>query len=258
MKFVLLVEYDGTHFCGFQRQAKGERTVQGELERTARQIFGRATRVLGSGRTDAGVHALGQVCELEGETTVPPEALCRPFNCLLPPDLKVLASAAAPEDFDCTRHARTKTYLYTVYRSFTDEPLLSRYAVRVREKPDVARMREGASLLTGEHDFKAFSSTGSSAKTSVRTVSSITVEEGSRLGRELYSIRVEGNGFLYNMVRILAGELLAIGYGKELRLTQLALETGERSLVAKTMPAQGLLLEKVDYGIPLFGGAEEE
>lgn len=247
MRYALLVSYDGTEFSGWQKQ-KGARTVQGELERAAAEIFGAATKIAGSGRTDAGVHAEGQVCHFDAETTVPARRLRECFNRILPPDLRVLESVSAPAGFDCTRGAKKKTYCYSFYCAETDRPLMERYSVRVKEKPDLEKMRAAAVLLEGEHDFKAFCASGSSAKTSVRTVYRVQIiDRGSS-----YEIYVCGNGFLYNMVRIIAGELFAIGCGKAEGITA-AFESGERKSLAKTMPAKGLTLVKVDYGTPLFG-----
>ncbi len=254
MNYVLLVQYDGTNFSGFQRQAKGERTVQGELERVALAVFGVPTKLTGSGRTDAGVHAEGQVCTFEAQTGIPPHKLCECFNRLLPPDLKVLASACAPEGFDCTRSAKKKTYIYSAYFAPCEKPLLSRYAARLERKPDFSRMNEAAQLLTGEHDFAAFSSTGSSAKTSVRTLYAVEVTEKTEYGHTMYEIAVTGNGFLYNMVRILAGEIFAVGAGKSTENILKAFESGNRSLIAKTMPACGLRLHRVEYAFSLFEG----
>lgn len=256
MRYVLLVQYDGTCFSGFQRQ-KEKRTVQGELERAAAEIFRAPVRVVGSGRTDAGVHARGQVCHLDGTTGIPAEKLAACFNALLPPDLKVLRSAAAPEGFDCTRSVKKKTYLYTAYFSGVPLPLMERYAARLPVCPDEHRMADAAHLLEGTHDFKAFSATGSSAKTSVRTLYGVSVGAERGPDAAIFRIRVTGNGFLYNMVRILAGELVSIGCGKGIERLKEAFSTGKRELVAKTMPAKGLLLESVDYGVPLFGAPQE-
>ncbi len=257
MRYVLLVQYDGTHFSGFQRQKNG-RTVQSVLEEGAAEIFGAPTRVAASGRTDAGVHAAGQVCHLDGETSTPPEKLRERFNGLLPPDVRVLKSAEAPEGFDCTRGAKKKTYCYRFYTAESEMPLLERYAVRIKTAPDLAAMRAAARLVEGEHDFKAFCASGSSAKTSVRTVYEAEICKTGKTLFDLYEIRVTGNGFLYNMVRILAGELVSIGCGKGIENLQAAFRTGERALLAKTMPAKGLVLEHVDYGVPLFGAPREE
>ncbi len=251
MRYVLLVQYDGTHFCGYQRQRE-ERTVQSVLEKAATEAFGTFTRVTASGRTDAGVHARGQVCQLDAETSVPAHKLSACLNCLLPPDCKVLKSAVAPEGFDCTRGAKKKTYRYTAYYAETELPLLARYAARLAVKPDLSRMEEAASLLEGEHDFAAFCSAGSSAKTSVRTVYGIQIGSEPLPEGQLYTISVTGNGFLYNMVRILAGEIFAVGCGKSTDAIVRALNGGGRTLLAKTMPARGLMLVSVDYGAELF------
>ncbi len=209
MNTALLVAYDGTDFCGWQVQANG-RTVQGELERAIEAAFGSFSRVTGSGRTDAGVHAAGQVCNfaLADGIKISPARVADALNAKLPPDVRALESAAAPEEFDACRSAKKKTYRYSVYFSRRENPLLERYAVRFGESPDFARMGECARILEGEHDFTAFSSTGSSVRTTVRTAYSVEVSpwadtfEGRTPG--VY-IDVCGSGFLYNMVRIMAG-----------------------------------------------------
>lgn len=256
MNIALLLSYDGTAFSGWQVQANG-RSVQAALEGAVAAAFGRTVRVTGSGRTDAGVHAAGQVASfpLEG-VNIAPERVADALNAHLPPDAKVLESRAAPEGFDACRSAKKKTYRYSVYFSRREHPLLERYAVRVGGSPDLARMAECARLLEGEHDFAAFSSTGSSAKTTVRTVHSVEISpRASGGGVPRADIDVCGNGFLYNMVRILAGALLGCGTGQlPLSAVEEALRTGRRDLLGKTMPAKGLTLLSVDYGFPLFCG----
>ncbi len=253
MRYVILIAYDGTHFAGSQRQ-KNARTVQGELEVAAEKLFGTPARVCLSGRTDAGVHAAAQIAHTDGETPVPAEKLAEVLSRLLPDDVKALRSAAAPAGFDCTRAVRKKTYCYRFYCARTEHPLLARYAARLEGEPDLAAMRAAVPLLAGEHDFAAFRAAGSSAKTTVRTVFSLSVDRQTVYGVPMYAIRVTGNGFLYNMVRILAGELYAVGRGlsgpDDIRA---AFATGERSKLWRTLPAVGLTLESVDYGFPLFG-----
>lgn len=252
MKYVLAVSYDGTDFAGWQIQKNG-RTVQGVLEEAAFEIFGKETKIKGSGRTDSGVHAHFQVCEFEAETSVPAEKLRECFNRILPSDVSVLKSAEAPSGFDCTREARKKTYCYRAYFSEYPLPLCERYEARLLNKLDTERMRAAAVLLIGRHDFKAFSATGSSAKTSEREIYSIKIRESAdERGALHYEIEVCGNGFLYNMVRIIAGELFAVGSGKGDGAIKEALETGKRELLAKTMPAKGLALLNTEYGINLF------
>lgn len=251
MKYVLGVSYDGTDFAGWQIQKNG-RTVQGVLEEAALDIFGKATKVKGSGRTDAGVHALFQVCEFEADTSVPAEKLRECFNRILPSDVSVIKSAAAPDGFDCTRSARKKTYAYHAYYAECPLPLSERYEARLSNKVDIERMRRASELLVGRHDFKAFSATGSSAKTSEREIYSIGIRDLKFADAVHYEITVCGNGFLYNMVRIIAGELFAVGSGKEENAVKEALATGRRDLLAKTMPAKGLALVNTEYEIPLF------
>ncbi len=255
MRVALRLSYDGTHFCGWQIQPNG-RSVQGELEKTALEIFGSFVKITGSGRTDAGVHALGQVCHFDVETGIPATKIRECFNRLLPSDVRVLESALVAPDFDCSRGAKKKTYRYTAYCAPTELPLIERYAVRIREKCDVEKMRFAADMVVGEHDFKAFRAAGSSAKTTVRTVYGVQVEEKEINDGTVYEISVCGNGFLYNMVRILAGELIAIGCGKNSDGLQAALRSGERKLLAKTMPAKGLTMMNVEYEVAPFGAKE--
>lgn len=263
MNIALLLAYDGTDFSGWQVQANG-RTVQGELERAICSAFGVTVRVTGSGRTDAGVHAAGQVCNFPFPESIriSPERVADALNTFLPPDVRVLESAEAPDAFDACRSAKKKTYRYSVYFSRRENPLLERYAVRFNGGPDFAQMEKCAKILEGEHDFAAFSSTGSSVRTTVRTVYSVAllpwsdVLDGHTPG---VHIDVCGGGFLYNMVRIMAGAVLDCGTGKlPLSAVEEALRTGRRDLLGKTMPAKGLTLLRADYGFPLFSERGEE
>ncbi len=257
MNIALKIAYDGTELSGWQIQTNG-RTAQGEIERALESAFGAWARVTGSGRTDAGVHAAGQVCNfaLADGIKISPERIADALNTFLPPDVRVLESAAAPEEFDACRSAKKKTYRYSVYFSRRENPLLERYAVRFGDSPDFARMAECARLLEGEHDFAAFSSTGSSVKTTVRTVYSVEISSwAGEYAEGVLGAHIEvcGSGFLYNMVRIMAGALLDCGAGKlPLSAVEKALCTGERDLLGKTMPAKGLTLLSVEYGFPLF------
>ena len=247
MKALLLVSYDGTDFSGWQRQ-KEKRTVQQVMEEAAERAFSRPVTLTASGRTDAGVHALGQVVEGEFPDNVPAEKLRECLNTQLPPDVKVLRSIAAPENFDVTRQAKRKTYCYRAYFAKSELPLVSRYAARLKFKPELNKMKEAAKLLKGTHDFAAFRASGYTSKTSERKIYKVKIEKQSIPFGTLYTVRVTGNGFLYNMVRILAGELFAVGCGKPEGITR-AFQTGERSALSATMPARGLVLESVDYGI---------
>ena len=256
MNIVMKVCYDGTHFCGWQIQENG-RTVQGELERAVTERFGIVSRVTGSGRTDAGVHAAGQICNfaLDDAIRITPARVADALNTVLPADVRVLESARADDSFDACRSAKKKTYRYSIYFSKREIPLLERYAVRVSADPELARMRECAKLLEGEHDFAAFSATGSSVKTTVRTVYSVSLTPWSQDCKKMRGLDIDvcGNGFLYNMVRIMAGVLLDYGCGRISEGSVVsALRGGGRDLLGKTMPAKGLTLLRAEYGCDLF------
>ncbi len=248
MRYVLKIAYDGTAYAGWQRQ-KNALSVQEALENALQAALGVDRRITASGRTDAGVHAAGQVCHFDGEFTVPPERMPDCLNRHLPADIRVLSGWEANESFDSNRSAKRKTYRYSLYVADRDMPLKERYAVRVENAPDLGRLQTLATLMEGEHDFKAFCAAGSSVKTTVRTVYEVRVEEGESYGSRDLHIYVTGNGFLYNMVRTMVGELLDLGTGKRGTESLLAaFQTGDRGLLGKTMPAKGLTLMEVNYG----------
>ena len=170
------------------------------------------------------------------------------LNRFLPPDVRITEGWGADESFDSNRSAKRKTYCYSLYVSAREMPLKERYAVRVDVAPPLTVLQEIAKIFEGEHDFKAFCASGSSVKTTVRTVYEVRVEEGESFGCRDIKIYVTGNGFLYNMVRTMAGTLLAIGSGKrKIEDVLQSYQTGERELLGKTMPAKGLTLMQVDY-----------
>lgn len=243
MRVKLTVEYDGTEYCGWQVQPNGV-TVQQRLNEAVRALTGEDVTVTGSGRTDAGVHAMGQVAHFDTASTIPAERFSLALNTLLPKDIRVLSSERAEDDFHARFCAKSKTYCYKMYRSDVVHPLMERYSAMVSKGLDIAAMQECAKLFVGTHDFKAFMASGSAVKDTVRTVFSAEVTE---CGSEL-CFTVCGNGFLYNMVRIMAGTLVGVGTG---RLTPddvtNALSGGERCLAGKTLPPNGLTLVRVDY-----------
>lgn len=250
MRYVMKIAYDGTSYAGWQRQ-KNAMSVQETLENAILQALGVDVRITASGRTDAGVHAAGQVCHFDSDTlTVPPERMPDCLNRFLPSDIRIIDGWGTDVNFDSNRSAKRKTYCYSLYVSEREMPLLERFAVRVDNAPSLAVLREAAKLFEGEHDFKAFCASGSSVKTTVRTVYEVKVEETERFGCREIKIFVTGNGFLYNMVRTMTGELLDLALGKRSKDSlQKAYETGDRGLLGKTMPAKGLLLLNVEYEI---------
>lgn len=248
MRYVMKIAYDGTAYAGWQRQ-KNAMSVQESLENAILQAFGIDVRVTASGRTDAGVHALGQVCHFDSDVlTIPPEKVPDAVNRFLSSDIRIVEGWGADVNFDSNRSAKRKTYCYSLYEAAREMPLKERFAVRVEELPSLEDLRKAAKWFEGKHDFKAFCASGSSVKTTVRTVYEVKVTETETFGSRDVKIFVTGNGFLYNMVRTMTGELLDLAAGKRTKESlQKAFETGERALLGKTMPAKGLLLVDVQY-----------
>lgn len=248
MRYVLSVSYDGTHFCGWQVQNNG-RSVQGELNEAVFKAFGEHATVVASGRTDAGVHALQQVCHVDLSAHITGTKLADALNQRLPDDVSVLNSAFAPQGFDANRSAKKKTYCYNMYFSPRRNPLSERYATWIKGEADIEKMREAAAFFIGEHDFAAYCASGSQVKTTIRKIYSFDITEDGGL----IKLRVCGNGFLYNMVRTLAGTVLWYSLGKiSAQDIAASLEEKDRNRVGKTMSAKGLVLESVDYGADPF------
>jgi len=244
-----VLEYDGTDFHGWQVQGS-LRTVQGELEAALAGILGGRVPVIASGRTDAGVHAEGQLVSFRAATRLPPERLAAALNARLPSDLSVLSLEEAPEGFHATRDAVSKVYRYSILNGRTPRPLLRRTTWRVPQPLDLARMRRGAAHLVGRHDFASFRThPGAEAEDrgTVRTVHRIDV---SRKG-PVVSLEVEGDGFLYNMVRAITGTLVAVGRGHwEPDRVAGILRARDRAAAGPTAPARGLCLVSVVPGDP--------
>lgn len=252
MRYALLVSYDGTAYGGWQVQNNCI-SVQSKMEDAAQNLFGVKTSVTASGRTDSGVHARAQVCHLDAETSIPPEKIADALNMRLPEDIRVISSAQAPKGFDANRSAKRKTYCYRMYLSPRQHPLKDRYSVWIKGGADIEKMIYVSRFFEGEHDFKAYSKSGSTAKTTVRTIYSVEIKVSQALGACDVEIYVTGNGFLYNMVRTIAGTILYFAQGAITEESVIrSLEEGVRGLVGKTMPAKGLTLENVDYGFEIF------
>lgn len=248
MRYAFLLSYDGTNYGGWQIQ-KNAVTVQSKICEALEETIGYKISVTASGRTDSGVHARAQVCHFDAQTSIPAEKLADAINARLPEDISVLQTVIAPEGFDAQASAKKKTYCYRFYLSQRRHPLNDRYSVQIKYNVDFNKLECAAKLFEGEHDFKAYCAAGSQVKTTVRTIYGIEVR---RKGCNI-EVFVTGNGFLYNMVRTLVGTMI---YYAADRLTEediaRTLAQGDRNLVGKTMPAKGLTLENVDYGIKLF------
>lgn len=242
-RILLTLSYDGTAYCGWQYQDNGP-SVQNELEQALQKALGAFTRVTGASRTDAGVHALGQRAHFDTVSAIPPDKYPFVLNRFLPPDIRVTAGMRVPNDFHARFDAVGKLYTYRIHNAPHPSALYRNLTAHVPVRLDEEKMRVCARQLLGRHDFAAFAASGGQAKTTVREIDRAEVE---RQGDEI-TLRVHGNGFLYNMVRIIAGALIYVGQGKlEEDCIARAIESGSRLDLGVTAPACGLELTRVEY-----------
>ncbi|MGV3486986.1 MAG: tRNA pseudouridine(38-40) synthase TruA [Tuberibacillus sp.] len=238
------IAYDGTNFSGYQIQPNG-RTVQGEIEKILTRIHkGHSVRITASGRTDAGVHAKGQVIHFDSSLDIPEEGWLRALNSQLPGDIQTLRVEKVDSDFHARFNSKMKEYRYRLLLSREKDLFRRHYVHHVPEVLDVDSMRIAAELIVGEHDFTSFCASGTSVVDKVRTVYEL---ELMPVGDELV-VRVVGNGFLYQMVRIIVGTLLEVGKGKmDPAMVQEIIEAKDRRKAPSTAPPQGLYLWQVNY-----------
>ncbi len=240
----LLLQYEGTRYQGWQRQESSDNTIQGKLEKLISQMCGEPVELQGSGRTDAGVHAEGQVANFHTDCDMPIEDMQRYINRYLPADIAVIHIAEAAERFHSRLNATGKCYRYQVWNSPIPNVFLRRYALEVPEPLDMERMRQAAGHLVGEHDFKAFTSAKKSKKSTVRRIDEIDIRKDG----DLITFTFKGDGFLYHMVRILVGTLLEVGEGKRsLYGIPELIASGNREQAGALAPALGLTLMQVYY-----------
>lgn len=245
----LTVAYDGTDYAGWQFQI-GKPTIQDAIENAIEKVTGRRDRVLASGRTDAGVHALGQVVRVRTDSRLPPDVFLRALNANLPHDIAVLDAVEASADFHPIADAHRKRYRYVIHDGPTRDVFARRYAWHyVYGRLDAEAMQRAAAALLGTHDFSSFESSGAERKTSVRTVSDLSVERGRAGGRENFiTLEIEADGFLYNMVRAIVGTLVQVGRGvRPERWPGDVLRMCDRSAAGPTAPPEGLFLLNVEY-----------
>ncbi len=239
----MTVAYDGTNYHGWQQQNNGI-TIEEELNRHLSELLEEPIQVIGGSRTDAGVHAMGNVAVFDTRSRMPARKVSYALNQKLPKDIRVQKSEEVPADWHPRHCESRKTYEYRIYRAEFPMPVKRLYSYFTYHALDVRRMREAAAYLEGEHDFKSFCQTGAQVESTVRTIYSLWVEEQ---GADLV-IRVCGNGFLYNMVRIIAGTLIEVGQGKrEPESMPEILAAGKRSAAGPTAPAHGLMLIKYEW-----------
>lgn len=242
--YALIVQYDGTDFAGFQIQPN-QRTIQGELETALAKLTPNPIRVAGAGRTDAGVHSEGQTVSFRDKhLTVPINRLPYALNAVLSPDIRVIESRLEVAGFHARRSALEKTYRYQIYEGEFNSVFHQRYAYWTRAPLDWSAIEECTKLFIGQLDFASFAAAGSSAKTTVRTMSNVSVDTGG----SLKMIRFSADGFLYNMVRNLVGTLLDVGRGKlDYKDVQRIMASCDRSLASATIAPCGLFFESVKY-----------
>ncbi|MBO8158073.1 tRNA pseudouridine(38-40) synthase TruA [Thermosyntropha sp.] len=239
----LVIEYDGTNYHGFQVQNNAH-TVQAELGQAILKLTGERVSVISAGRTDAGVHALGQVVVFSTSSTIPVDKWKPALNSVLPRDIRVLQSSTVDENFHPRFSAIKKTYRYIIYRQEEGAVFYRNYAWINAEKLNIEEMRKAAHFILGRHDFRSFCSSGSAVKNFERTVTRLDIEEK----KPFLILEIEADGFLYNMVRIIVGTLVEVGKGTySSEYVKEIIESKDRNKAGATAPPQGLYLVKVEY-----------
>ncbi|ACQ53752.1 tRNA pseudouridine(38-40) synthase TruA [Clostridium botulinum] len=241
----LKLEYDGANYCGWQKQ-KNEKfiTLQGTLEKAISNITKEKIEVIGVSRTDSGVHAKGYVCNFFTNTKIPPENLQKVINNNLPADIVVLSSEEASNEFHSRFCSKGKTYEYTVLNSSQPIAIGRNYIFQFKDKLNIDNMKMASRYFIGTHDFSAFKTKGSSIKTSVRTISKFEINKKG----DFIKFIITGDGFLYNMVRIIVGTLIEIGLNKrEPEYIKYVIKSKDRTKAGKCVPSSGLCLKEVFY-----------
>ena len=244
MKRILItVEYDGSRYSGWQKQPS-QKTIQGEIEEALFKALGQRIEIFGSGRTDAGVHALNQKAHFDLNVPVPVSKLPQILNAILPEDICIKDACEVDKEFHARFSQKKKYYQYKILNSVAKNAFLAYKVGKIKEELDINKMKKCANMLIGEHDFRGFCSANTCSENFVRTIFDITLEKKE----DFIFVTVCGNGFLYNMVRIIVGTLVdySLGLRDDNDILE-ALSTGNRQKAGRTMPAGGLYLKDVDY-----------
>lgn len=240
----LIIEYDGGRYKGWQRLEAAEATIQGKLEEVISKMLNTDTEIIGSGRTDAGAHARMQVANFHTSSNMTIEEMRSYINHYLPQDIVVKGIEEVEERFHSRYNVKSKAYIYQIWNSSIPSAFQRKYSLHIPVVLNISEMKKAAEKLTGTHDFIAFSSVKKTNKSTVRTISEIKIERVN----EMVLIRVEGDGFLYNMVRIIVGTLIEVGLGRKApEYIDSIFKAGKRLEAGQTVAAQGLFLQKVNY-----------
>lgn len=242
-RIMLTVAYNGTNYHGWQIQNNGI-TVQETLQNAIEKVLGKSIPVHGCSRTDAGVHAKMFCCHLDCDDNIPFDAFLRGVNSVLPPDIAILNCEDVAEDFHARFNAKGKTYVYNILNSNKKDPFLMPFVWQIERPLDIQKMNEFCKTLIGTHDFYGFSSSGRTVENTVRTVSECSVTKE----KDIVKLKITGDGFLYNMVRIITGTAVDVSDGRlDVNCALSVFETKSREMAGVTAPPQGLFLEKVYY-----------
>lgn len=252
--FKMILQYEGTRYQGWQKQVNTDNTIQGKLETLLFKMTGKKTEVQGAGRTDAGVHALGQTANFHSDTQMSVEEIRDYMNFYLPEDIVVISLMEVNERFHSRLNAKGKTYCYRLVQGSVPHVFDRKFTHQIGQEPDIEAMRKGAEYLTGAHDFKAFTSNKRSKKSTVRQIDEIRIEKAVSTSmlmtgtQDEICIWYKGNGFLYHMARIMTGTLLEVGTHKR-KPEDIAeiLASGLRENAGELAPAKGLTLMEVLY-----------
>jgi len=242
--FRMIIQYDGAKYKGWQRLGNEDNTIQGKIENVLSLMLGKKTEIIGSSRTDAGVHAITQIANFHTDVIFTATDIKNYLNRYLPQDISINEVTSAPENFHARYNVKQKTYLYKIWNKDYSNPFMRKYSMHVKDNLDIVKMQEALQYFIGEHDFTAFSNAKSKKKSMVREIYSINIDTNEGF----IDIRVKGNGFLYNMVRKIVGTLVAVGLGEiDAQSIPMILDSKERSQAGYIAEACGLYLESVEF-----------
>lgn len=243
-RIMLIVSYCGNNYCGWQKQ-NNALSVEEVINTKLSELLGEEICVIGASRTDAGVHAKGNVAIFDTNSTIPPDKFAYALNSRLPDDIRIQESRQVRDDFHPRYDKNSKKYTYRILNSKISMPIYNLYTLHVSNSLDIDSMKKAAKYIVGEHDFKAFCAVGTGVKSTVRNVYSLDIDRDSN---DIISITITGNGFLYNMVRIIVGTLIQVGTGKiKPDYVEQIIASKDRGMAGPTVGAKGLTLEEIRY-----------